>query len=120
MHRRRWKVHNSAAGRDYAAVPYKGRSTLPQPLREGFIPYDGSEGLCDAVRVQFRSRGVNTVKDDWKAVMSTTSSQNPSAFREALANAGRVGFVFESAGVRGHGVYANGPARFTILAFEIR
>ena len=60
------------------------------------------------------------LKDDWKAVGSTTSDGNPAAFRRSLADADRVGFTFGSAGGRGHGVYATAPARFTLLDFEIR
>lgn len=59
------------------------------------------------------------LKDDWKAVMSTTAAKNPRAFRDALANADRLGFVFGSAGGRGHGVYATGRAKFTLLTFEL-
>jgi|GEM_PF-4148021 len=47
---------------------YKGRSTLPQPLREGFIPHDGSgrpAGIEDGVRVQFRIGSVTTIKGRW-------------------------------------------------------
>lgn len=58
--------------------------------------------------------------DDWKAVGSTTAASNPQAFREALANADKVGFTFGSAGGRGHGVYATGRARFTVVSFDIR
>ena len=57
--------------------------------------------------------------DDWKAVGRSTNSTNPRAFEDALADAGRVGFVFGSAGGRGHGVYATGPARFTLLEFKV-
>ncbi|QWC56402.1 hypothetical protein F7D01_04220 [Erythrobacter sp. 3-20A1M] len=56
----------------------------------------------------------------WGAVMHTTARNDPAAFQEALDDAGRVGFVFGSAGGRGHGVYATGPARFTVLDFDIR
>lgn len=60
------------------------------------------------------------LKNDWTAVMGTTSKSNPAAFRDALANADEVGFVFGSAGGRGHGVYSTGPATFTLLDFDIR
>lgn len=58
--------------------------------------------------------------DDWKAVSNSTATSNPRAFREALANASRIGFVLGSAGGRGHGVYSTAPARFTVLDFEVR
>lgn len=57
--------------------------------------------------------------DKWKAVGRTTNDGNPRAFEDALRNAGRVGFVFGSAGGRGHGVYATAPARFTLLDFRV-
>ncbi len=56
----------------------------------------------------------------WGSVLSKLAGDYPRAFRDAIADAGRVGFVFGSVGGRGHGVYATGPARFTLLNFEIR
>ena len=56
---------------------------------------------------------------DWISVYGKPSSQNPEAFRAALAQAGRVGFTFGSDSGRGHGVYATGRASFTLLDFEI-
>ena len=44
---------------------------------------------------------------------------DPRDFRAALAGAERVGFVFGSESGRGHGVYATGPARFTLLDFRV-
>ncbi|WP_454599134.1 hypothetical protein [Qipengyuania sp. SM2507] len=47
---------------------YKGRSTIPPPLREGFVPHDGSgrpEGLEDDIRVQLRSGSVTILKGRW-------------------------------------------------------
>ena len=58
-------------------------------------------------------------RDDWGAVMGAQSRDNP-AFEDALLNADRIGFVFGWSGGRGHGVHATGPARFTLLDFEIR
>lgn len=58
-------------------------------------------------------------RDEWRAVMGAQSQGNP-AFEDALENAERVGFVFGWSGGRGHGVHATGPARFTLLDFEIR
>lgn len=55
----------------------------------------------------------------WIAVMGGTSSTNPAKFRQALEQVSRVGLVFGSNGGRGHGVYATGPARFTLLSFHI-
>ena len=53
------------------------------------------------------------------AVVAWKRSANPAAFEAALANAGNDGLVFGSSSGLGHGVYATGPARFTILDFRI-
>ena len=58
--------------------------------------------------------------NDWKAVGASRSNRQVSQFRDALEDAGRIGFTFGSRGGRGHGVYATGPARFTLLDFTIR
>ncbi len=55
----------------------------------------------------------------WVSVLGRPASANPRAFREALADTGRLGLVFGSAGARGHGVFATGPARFTLLSFDV-
>lgn len=56
---------------------------------------------------------------EWISVMGKPVSVNPEAFRDALAQTHRLGIVFGSAGGRGHGVYATGPARFTLIDFRI-
>ncbi len=56
---------------------------------------------------------------DWISVMSGSSGQNPEAFSDALSDADRVGFVMGSHSARGHGVYATGPARLTVLSFRV-
>lgn len=56
---------------------------------------------------------------NWKSVNQGTRETEPRAFAAALANASRVGFVLGSRGGRGHGVFATGPARFTILDFRV-
>ena len=67
--------------------------------------------------------GVHTVSigtnEEWNAVVAWRRSENPAGFAAALADAGSVGFVFGSSSGLGHGVYATGPARFTILDFRI-
>ena len=56
----------------------------------------------------------------WTAVETSNSASSPQAFRDAMANAGRVGFTFGGGTGYGHGVYAfGGTVRFTILSFEI-
>ena len=56
---------------------------------------------------------------EWLSVMGKPAGSNPAAFRDAIADAERVGLVFGSSAARGHGVYATGPARFTLLSFRI-
>lgn len=71
------------------------------------------------------SPGVHTMTvrlDDpnWIAVYGTKAAVNPQGFAAALANTDSVSMTFGGVGGRGHGVYATGPARFTILSFNIR
>lgn len=58
--------------------------------------------------------------DDWISVYGKTPRLKPEGFRDALLNTDRVGFTLGTkADGRGHGVYATGPARLTVLSFEI-
>lgn len=67
--------------------------------------------------------GTHTVRigldENWVAMTGPGAQANPRGFAAALAETARVGFVFGSEGGRGHGVYATGPARFTILDFRM-
>lgn len=45
--------------------------------------------------------------------------QPAALFYEALRNADNIGLVFGSPSGRGHGVYATGPAAFTMLSYEV-
>ena len=56
---------------------------------------------------------------EWISVLGKPAASNPAAFRDALAQAERVGLVFGSSTARGHGVYSTGPARFTLVSFQI-
>lgn len=56
---------------------------------------------------------------NWKSVQSARGNQVPDAFREALRDTGRIGFVFGGTGGAGHGVYATGPARFILIDFRV-
>lgn len=56
---------------------------------------------------------------NWIPVMGGTAGGNPQAFLDAKRNAETVGIVFGSDAARGHGVYATGPARFTLQSFQI-
>ena len=45
--------------------------------------------------------------------------QPAALFYEALRHADNIGMVFGSPSGRGHGVYATGPATFTLLSYEV-
>ena len=55
----------------------------------------------------------------WISLAFEPGTANPLAFRDAIADADRVGFVFGAALGRGHGVFATGRARFTVLSFQV-
>ena len=57
--------------------------------------------------------------ENWISVVGSDHERSPRAFRDTLANAGRIGFTFGSQGGRGHGVFATRPARFTVLDFAV-
>lgn len=56
---------------------------------------------------------------EWTSVMGKSAASDPRGFREAIDNADRIGFVLGTHHARGHGVYATGPARLTLLGFEV-
>ena len=68
--------------------------------------------------------GENTItvslNDVWTPVLTGNSLVAPDAFASAKADADRVGFVFGGGDGLGHGVYATGPARFTIIGYEVQ
>ena len=68
--------------------------------------------------------GENTItvslNDVWTPVLTGNSLDAPDAFASAKADADRVGFVFGGGDGLGHGVYATGPARFTIIGYEVQ
>lgn len=57
--------------------------------------------------------------EEWINVAYLPSSQDPEGYAAALAETARVGLAFGSIALRSHGVYATGPARFTLLGFDI-
>ena len=57
--------------------------------------------------------------EEWIAMTHEPRSAIPRDFEIARARADNVGFTFGSPLLRGHGVYATGPARFTLLDFRI-
>ena len=74
-------------------------------------------------RVMPITPGTHTISigmdENWAAVTAFKRETAPREFARALANAQRVGFTFGGGGGRGHGVYASGPARFTLLDFRV-
>ena len=56
----------------------------------------------------------------WTAVLTSASDTSPAAFREALANAARIGIVFGGGTGWAHGASATGEARFTILEWSVQ
>lgn len=55
----------------------------------------------------------------WVGVLTSNAASNPEGFAGALADTESVSLTFGGDGGRGHGVYATGPARFTLLDFRI-
>ncbi|ABC63979.1 hypothetical protein [Erythrobacter litoralis] len=74
-------------------------------------------------RLSFLAPGRHTVAidldEEWISMMGARTWEQPASFERAKEEAARVGFVFGSNTLRGHGVYATGPARFTVERFEI-
>ena len=68
--------------------------------------------------------GVRTVTvrldDTWTNVNGIPNSQHPDGFAAALEQTGRLGLAFGTTAARSHGVYATGPARFTLLGLDVR
>lgn len=60
-----------------------------------------------------------TFDSGWTALETSTQVNNPQAFADALANAGRIGFVLGGGTGLGHGVYATGQARLVITSFSV-
>lgn len=56
---------------------------------------------------------------NWTAVLGSSREKNLAAFEDALAGAARIGFVLGGGDGYGHGVYATGPARLVVTAFEV-
>jgi hypothetical protein len=86
-------------------------------------PYGGYRFYAPAHTVASLTPGehVMTVNLDggWTSVNGVAAARDPYAFREALAETEGVGIVLGSRSRRGHGVFATGPARLTVLSFQI-
>lgn len=69
------------------------------------------------------SRGEHTVvlrfDETWTNVYAKPNTSDPRGYAEALREASRIGIAFGSRSFRSHGIYATGPARFTLLALDI-
>jgi hypothetical protein len=55
----------------------------------------------------------------WTAVETSRARTSPAAFRAAVAEADRVGFVLGGGDGFGHGVFATGPAWLIVTAFRV-
>jgi hypothetical protein len=76
--------------------------------------------VARAVPLTAGTHSVSIALDEpWKAMMGGDGHSLPAQFARAKAEAAVVGFTFGASGGRGHGVYATGPARFTVLDFRI-
>lgn len=60
-----------------------------------------------------------SLRDGWTSVLGRPAAANPQAFHAAIGETQSVGLLFGSAAGRGHGVFATGPARFTLISFRI-
>lgn len=62
-----------------------------------------------------------TVRFDepWGNVNGVPNTRDPAGYRAALADTASLGIAFGSLGMRSHGVYATGPASFTLLSLDI-
>jgi hypothetical protein len=67
--------------------------------------------------------GLHTVtvqlNETWTNVNGQPNYVVPDGFAAALRNTARLGLAFGSSSLRSHGVYATGPARFTLLGLDI-
>jgi len=68
------------------------------------------------------TRGEHTISirldDRWTNVAHRPRDEHPREYRAALAKTARFGIAFGTEQLRSHGVYATGPARFTLLSAE--
>jgi hypothetical protein len=56
----------------------------------------------------------------WTNVNGNPNRQDPAGYAAALQDTSRLGVAFGTSSARSHGVFATGPARFTLLSLEIR
>lgn len=90
------------------------RWTARTPHHRWYSPVDR------AVPLRAGTHTVTIALDEpWKAMMGGDATALTEQFARAKDEAAVVGFVLGSSGGRGHGVFATGPARFTVLDFVI-
>ncbi|QGN53541.1 hypothetical protein [Novosphingobium sp. Gsoil 351] len=69
------------------------------------------------------SPGLHTITvgmdENWTNVHGRSNREIPDGFAAALEDTARLGIAFGSASRRSHGVYATGPARFTLLSLDV-
>ncbi|MFA9201327.1 MAG: hypothetical protein ACEQR8_09120 [Cypionkella sp.] len=57
--------------------------------------------------------------DRWTNVNGVPNTHDPQGFAGALEGTARLGIAFGTTSARSHGVYATGPARFTLLGTDL-
>lgn len=72
-----------------------------------------------AITPGVRELSVSLTDPEWISVFGKPVAAQPQGYAMALERTERIGLVFGSQSGRGHGVYATGPARFTLLDFRI-
>ena len=88
----------------------------PYAFYRWFAPPSGVRQIAPGVH----EMTVSLQDPRWLSVSGgRNAAAHPRQFRAALAETARVGLLFGSSARRGHGVYATGPARFTLLDFRI-
>jgi hypothetical protein len=55
----------------------------------------------------------------WTSIMTGTAQDKPDKFAAALADTDRVGFVLGGGDGVGHGIFATGNVKITVLSFEV-
>ena len=60
------------------------------------------------------------LNERWTNVYGVGNDADQRGFAQALRNTAQIGVAFGSIGRRSHGVYATGPARFTLIDLDIR
>ena len=86
-------------------------------------PYESYRWYSPARTVIPLAPGEQTVTmrldETWINVNGKTNSSRADGFATALADTARIGLAFGSPSLRSHGVYATGPARFTLLGLDV-